>query len=263
MSSIDVLKKALAANGLPTSGNKEQMLQRLLSGEKDKRKKASPAANAKAAVVDTTKSDAEEDDVPEDDEAAVFAATTGASLRAEGHTDEDMIAAEVSRRWGKIKAKRSVDAVGNPAVNVKKASGKKRDDLDMNNGTPKPNAEPANEVHFFDAKLSDQHATMASLKFVTSTPEGFMYVKVKPTPPATKRQKKEPVIEHDDGQLSQAFIDKAMKVIAGRLLKKAGVNQMTPLLADFGVEIEETDKQSIVEALSQQLIYETDSDEDD
>ena len=38
MASIDVLKRALAANGLPTSGNKDQMLNRLMSGEPDKRK---------------------------------------------------------------------------------------------------------------------------------------------------------------------------------------------------------------------------------
>ena len=41
MASIDVLKNALRANGLPTSGNKDQMLQRLLSGEGDKRKNKS------------------------------------------------------------------------------------------------------------------------------------------------------------------------------------------------------------------------------
>lgn len=38
MASINVLMNALRANGLSTSGNKHQMLQRLLTGQGDKRK---------------------------------------------------------------------------------------------------------------------------------------------------------------------------------------------------------------------------------
>tara|TARA_B100001063_G_scaffold213040_1_gene212414 strand:+ start:891 stop:1664 length:774 start_codon:yes stop_codon:yes gene_type:complete len=255
--SIDFFKKALAANGLPTSGNKEQMLQRLMSGQKDKRKKTVKAE----PVIDAT----EDDDVADDSNKAklmqTFCNEVAAELRAEGHTDDALIHAEVMRRFKKEHEKPAAEKmIGvSPAAQAKKS---KKPDVPQQPNVPKPDAS-SQDVTLLDFRLSDEHAKLASLKFVCPTGDDrFMYVKDNSNVSSKRKAQAEPSIANDDGKLSQEFVDKAVNIIAGRLFKKAKVKAMSSLLEDFGVDVVDSDKESVVRELSQQLIYETDDDDE-
>lgn len=90
--SLEVLRKSCHANGLPTSGNKDVLLDRLLKGQGDKRKqrKMSPKK--------------ESSDIPED-----YVAQETATLRNAGFDDDDWIQKEIARRWNKMKQAESAD----------------------------------------------------------------------------------------------------------------------------------------------------------
>ena len=79
---LDVLRKSCQTNGLPTSGDKDVLLDRLLKVQGDKRKQ--PRKSSPVRKEDYVKKET-------------------AVLRKAGFDDENWIATEVARRWDKIK----------------------------------------------------------------------------------------------------------------------------------------------------------------
>lgn len=253
MASIDVLKNALRANGLPTSGNKDQMLQRLLSGQPDKRK--SKPAKAESAVVDAM---ADEDG----DAYQTFAAKERSSLMAQGFSDEQLIAAEIKRRYAAIQLMKPKPK---PAADKPK--------------TPTKATSDDTEPVMLPSKLSDEHAAMANLVFVSEAADGrFMYLKSKPKSPASKpspagssksngkkralEEAAEP--EPEERVIDEATFDQAVDIVAMRLFKKANIGKMVALLQDYGLNEykESSDKSEVARNLAEQLCYETDDDEE-
>ena len=257
MASIDVLKNALRANGLPTSGNKDQMLQRLLSGQPDKRK--GKPVKAEPAVIDATADD-------DDDAYETFAAKERSSLMAQGFSDEQLIAAEIKRRYTTIQLmKTKPKPVDKPKTPTKPTSG---------------DSEPV----MLPSKLSDEHAVMANLVFVTEAADGrFMYLKSpKPKSPASKPSpaasssksggKKRAIDEvaaaepePEERVIDEATFDQAVDIVSMRLFKKANIGKMVALLQDYGLNEfkESSDKSEVARNLAEQLCYETDDEREE
>lgn len=98
--SLDILRKSLAANGLPTSGTKAEMLQRLLSGTKDKRKKAKGTTSVPDTVPNANIVGGENTSA----DYLRYAAHERTQLIATGITDDAVINAEINRRWSVVQA---------------------------------------------------------------------------------------------------------------------------------------------------------------
>ena len=241
MASIDVLKKSLAANGLPTSGNKDQMLQRLIKGQGDKRKKATREVDATDEVAkDFTKYEAKE----------------RAVLVAQGLTDEAMIRAEILRRF------QTLQSVKKPTVSKMPKTDKTSDTFD--------------NVVVLPAKMSDENAKLANLFFVSPTVDGrYMYMSSKPkAAPDGNFQRKKPVAKTDveesvakkdfkeeEPVLDEATWSAAVNVVRERLFDKAKLDNMKLLCKDFGIESEvkdHEDKDHVADKLTEQLLYKTD-----
>ena len=90
--SIEILRKSLVANGLPTSGTKAEMLTRLLNGTGDKRKLKGVSAKAPDDQADVT-------DDGDDEKFQAYKAIEKANLISAGITDQDAINEEITRRW--------------------------------------------------------------------------------------------------------------------------------------------------------------------
>lgn len=249
MASIDVLKRALAANGLPTSGNKDQMLNRLMSGEPDKRKSKQP----KASVVDATADD--QDGVA----FATYALKERAALLMQGFTDETLIQTELKRRW--------------TAMQAMKAKPKPPDKIKSPN---KPtSSDPSDDsTVVLDSKLSDETAATGNLVFLNELDDGrFLYFKGKPKSKQQSKQpspagKKRAADDEPEPSLDESTFNQTVDIVAMRLLKKAKVANMTALLADYGLPVDEDsmddkDGQQIARELAMQLCYETDDEADE
>ena len=256
--SLDILRKSLAANGLPTSGNKADMLERLLSGTKDKRKKSDDEPEPKVAKVDTVQNM----DVASNASADYlkYAAQERANLLASGITDDDTINAEINRRWGVMKA------VSSPVA-------------------PSPQKKTVTLPIMLDA----EGLAEANLTFVTQTEDGkFMYVR-NPTPskppapatrnPASATEKKaspasdkakptegkrkaepEPAPEENDEEDMSWPCEVSSMRIQKKCKTKQGQEAVKSMLKFFGVPPTGTFAEQ-ANALSEQLHYETDEEE--
>ena len=91
--SIEVLKRSLEANGLPTGGTKVEMLNRLLHNKGDGRK-GGGGKKKMPAMTSVTKDSAYE----------AFAESERGSLIASGITSEDALTEEIDRRWSVLQS---------------------------------------------------------------------------------------------------------------------------------------------------------------
>ena len=93
--SLEVLKRSLEANGLPTGGTKVEMLNRLLHNKGDGRKGGKAKAEKKMpAITSTTKDPAFE----------AFQESERTSLVTSGITDEAALKEEIDRRWSVLQS---------------------------------------------------------------------------------------------------------------------------------------------------------------
>lgn len=268
--SLDVLRKSLAANGLPTTGNKADMLARLLQGTPDKRKSPGKKAVAHVAAAASLAAAAPTSD---DAEFVEFAAAERSNLTASGITSEDAMNEEIMRRWTVLQS-------------VK----------------PTPTKKADAETVTLPVVLDTTQMTQAKLAYVSVVEGGHMYVRVpdaaptesKPArksggkeaagaktlskPVAVKAESKPELKETasssalgkrkaedlpaDDEKEMQDMQDMsfACDVATMRLVNKVSKDNMVAVLKDFGVPTKGS-KEELAALLAEQLHYETD-DED-
>ena len=236
----DTLTSALRARGLPISGNKDQKMKRLLSGQPDKRKSKVNKADAL---------------LEEDDQFVTYAVNVRKELLSQGFADEMLIATEIKRRYAALQVMKMEPKVM-PALH----------------DTPTKPTQTATEpfMRTLPFKLSDQHAATANLVFVSEVDGFFLYmIKPKPTttttsPAASSSSKKR--VRDDaapESDIDNVTFHHAVDVVHSRLMKHAKEEKMIALLDDYGIVMDAEQKDEIARALAEQLLYETDDDEEE
>lgn len=263
--SLDVLRKSLAANGLPTTGSKAEMLARLLQGTPDKRK--SPAKKPALAPVVSASTVSPTSD---SDKYTAFAAAERLNLAASDITDEEVMEEEIARRWTVLQSLKPAAAA-----------------------TPSA-AETVTLPVFLDAT----QMSAAKLTYVSPVEGGqYMYVRThavaeakaapnksprkspaasaKLTPAAKNSEKPEPKESSSSTALGKRKSEEpaaddaqeqdltwACDITTMRLVDKVNKEAVIAMLKDFGVPTKGT-KEELAALLAEQLHYETDDDDDD
>ena len=239
--SVEMLKKALAANNLPQYGTKEQMLQRLIAP-------ANPKKPAGKSVPKKKKPTSGASTTPAADMAA-FMMTERPRLIAMGIVDTAAQDAELKRRWAL----------------VSKSNGKAKQTL---------SSEVRLETCLTPSELASMGLKLVNCDTSSGTPV-FVYEKVggaKAAPvtkakPAAKRKRaaaaeEEEEEEDDDDDSDDEDMEFACEIMVERLMKHASKETLSALCGEFGVNTTGT-KKSLAEALAEQCHYETDEDDDD
>jgi hypothetical protein len=261
MASLDVLRKSLAANGLPVSGNKTEMLNRLLYGQGDKRKSGAKKAAAAAAMPSVATPD-----VSDDEQFVAFAATERTNITASGAIEsEEAIDTEIMRRWIVIQNLKPPAPVADVTPKASTSSTKilplilDASQLAQANLTYVGPIEGNQHMYVQTPKPPVSTAPVSappSKKVATADGKKKAPTPVVPAsdPAAGKRKEREEDGADDEEGDDMSY---ACRVTAMRLLKKVKKEHMLPLLNDFGVPTKGS-KEELVEALAEQLHYETD-----
>ena len=251
--SVETLKKSLAANGLATYGTKEQMLQRLLSGDSEKKK---PGPKAKGDVPKKKKSTSVKSE-PIDGEEAAFIAKDRPRLAAH-IADFDEQTAELKRQWAYIKDSRDKKAktAAAPAAPAAAAAP----------GLIKlPAALDAAQMSAMKLKFESneiQPMTGAILHVYSSTAGA-------PVKPATGKKRKGAVAampcdkeEDEEDEDEDDDMSWACEVASMRLVKKCRKETLVMLCNDFGIGTS-GNKEKLADDIGEQLHYETDDEDED
>ena len=242
MSTIDVLKKSLVACGLPTSGNKEQMLARLLEGQPDKRKSKGKKPSTGDADGDAFKS---------------FAQQERMDLVAKGMTDESDISEEIDRRWAVLQASKTPP---------KASSEDDAPTVTLPQKLPDAAATVAN-LHFVSQVPGGYMYLKAqpqaiSKKVDAAAPKPKDKEKPKPAAKLGKRAEPEPDVAEDDEESDD--LAWACEVSAMRILKKLKTPTINAMLDDFGMsDLKGQGKETVAKELGTQLHFETDDEDEE
>lgn len=236
--SVDTLKKALAANGLPQYGTKEQMLNRLLTPggatAKSAPKKKKATSTATSAVTAAS------------GEMKQFMASERPRLVAMGMTDTASQDIELKRRWEMLaKAKKSTSTGGNAAAG---------------NEIRLPTCLTKDELAVANLKLVNCDTTSGTPVFVYQT-LGTGGATPAPAPKVGAKRKAEDEEGEDCEEDDDEDLEWACEVMVGRLMKKATKDTLSLLCGEFGVATTGT-KKALAEALAEQCHYETDEEEE-
>lgn len=249
--SVDMLKKALAANGMAQYGTKEQMLTRLLGGSEKKKS----GSKADGTVPKKRKATATASKSASFDQAELnFYAAERPRLVAQGITDYQDQSDELARRWALMKkasAKTSVAKTGTTSEGVLKVPAQ-LDDAVLD----------AQGLEFKGVEANSAGAIV----FVYSKKAASGGAQVPTSRAKAIRVPKDTEEESDDDGESDGDDDDDMswacQVTTDRLDKKAKKEHIAALCGDFGIPTTGS-KAKLAEALAEQLHYETDSDNEE
>lgn len=278
--SLEVLRKSCQANGLPTSGNKDVLLDRLLKGQGDKRKqrKMSPKK--------------ETSDIPED-----YVSKETELLRNAGFEDDDWIKKEVARRWEKMKPADAADITTLPVLlNAEQMASAKLVLIGNDCGMYKYIKSPCKALNAkasvdseqkvnmtadpgHAAAVDESHASTASdaahnseaKKRKADEIDNAVKEHLAAVAASGQASTKDAYRRPDDSFRQDAsstnadadgdYMKFAMEFVTSRLLKHADKETMAPMLVKFGIPGKGA-KTEMATALAEQLCYET-GDEDD
>lgn len=253
--SLDVLRKSLAANGLPTTGNKAEMLARLLNGTGDKRKTPAPKKSAVSDTATPTSGKGTSDP-------AFLAFEEAERANMSGIFSEEAMTDEIARRWEVLQ-------------NLKPKA-------------PSPPTATSANTKLLPVLLDASQMAQAKLTYIgpvdggmhmyvsmpapqeeakVASPKGKARKEAKPDqsssstslPAAGKRKLDDAPIDvtADDEELDMEW---ACKVTTMRILKKSKKEKIAAFLEDFGVPTRGS-KEELAQSLAEQLHYETDEEE--
>ena len=244
--SKDMLKKALAANGLPEYGSKPQMLARLLgAGEKKK-----PGPKPKAAP---KKKKSTSDALGTDPAEKAFYDAERPRLAAMGITGDTEQNNELKRRWAATtQPKNPTDVFKLP---------------DMHDVVKLPTMLNPSQLVQLNYELSGIEQIKGKTLFVYKTKGAAQGVGSQTSGAAKDKKRKVSPVEPNgcdekDGDDDEDEMDWPCEVMVDRLMKHAKRESMAALCEDFGIRTTGTKKQ-LAEALAEQCHYETDNDDDD
>ena len=163
--SLEILRRSLAANGLPTSGNKAELLNRLLTGQGDRRKKKGSASSADG--LPGVKSDSNVDAT-----FVKFSSAERASLVESGIVDDDAINAEINRRWQVVQSHASKET---KAKEEKPKEEKPKEEKKTSKAAPPGGSDSTVTL---PTMLTPEDAASANLTFVAPVEGGFMYLRL-------------------------------------------------------------------------------------
>lgn len=269
--SLDVLRKSLAANGLPTTGSKADLLARLLQGTPDKRrspaKKPALAASVTAATVSPTS---------DGDKYEAFAAAERLNLAASGITGEEAIEEEVQRRWTVLQSLKpaapaqpaAAETLNLPVVldDTQMAAAKLTYVGPVEGGqhmyvrAPAVESKPESKSPAAPNKVARKTAAPkpAAAKKVDKAAAEPAKDSGSSTALGKRKAEEEPPVDEDQDQ----DMTWACDITSMRLINKVNKEAMVAMLKDFGVPTKGT-KEELAALLAEQLHYETDDEEDD
>ena len=258
--SIEVLKRSLEANGLPTHGTKVEMLNRLLHNKGDGRKSTAKSTKAAEKMPAMT--------FPKDEAFKAFAASERSNLIASGITKEDALKEEIDRRWSVLQSLKPPNTPPPTATSKKMEillnaeqlaeldliyAGPTKDGMHMYITKPQaPQAAPSAVDAPAAAKKPVKGKASPSSKAASPVKEEVVAASKEPI-----KRKAEEVDEQEQEQEDEPDMKWACQISTMRLLKKAKKEHLTPLLEDFGVPTKGSMKELSV-LLAEQLHYETD-----
>ncbi len=245
--SLDVLRRSCKANGLPTSGNKDDLLNRLMTGQGDQRRKSAVAAR-KPALKGTKESVVvDNEDVPP----MQFTITTSALLKNAGFDDDEWIAAEVKRRWIQSKKKEVESTEADtelPCLLTEEQQGQLNLVL--------IDSEPNDSGKYRYKKIPDK-SSASKAKIDPSSDDKKRVRSVDVDEPPIKKVKKEEEEEETD------YMKWPTKVSTERMMLKNSKTAMIAMLTEYGVEVDPSaSKRDVATALAEQMHYETDEEEE-
>ena len=233
-SSLEVLKRSLATNGLPTSGSKDEMLKRFILNKGDQCTTARPVQTED--VLATSAFD-------------VYAKHERETLLASGFTSDKSINDEIRRRWSFVSG-----ATSSPTMTLDPPTMTLDERLDV--------SDESASGHKYAGQTSDgKHMYIKKIeqpKLGKKAPTPSQKSAIPTAEPESSARAVYPPRKRPREDEAQKYRDFAFR----RLVDKVHPDNIGCVLSDFAVDTTGMSKEKMAEMLVLQLSYETDNDTD-
>ena len=252
--SVDMLKKSLAANGLPQYGTKDQMLARLLGGGEKKK----PGPKSKGDGTMPKKRKATSKPAMFDQAEINFYAAERPRLVAQGITDSRKQSNELARRWALMKKQAS-----SPAAKVAKTSPAVKSMIKLPTQLDAAML-ASNSLEFTGVETNAAGAMLFVYTKKSSGAGGAVQTpkRVHSTVADMPDDCNDGNDDDDDDDDDDDGMSWPCEVSSERLAKKAKKEHLVALCGDFGIPTTGS-KAKLAEMLAEQLHYETDDESGD